>query len=72
MKYTNSIFLKTGTLTGDAVFLCNNEEVISSKKQKAMIIDVDDKITARKLEYNMENLIDYELNSRDTRIGEIN
>lgn len=36
-----------------------------------MTIDVDDKITAKKLEYNMENIIDYELNSRDTRIGEI-
>ena len=54
------------------MFLCNNPEVVSSKKHKTMIIDVDDKITAKKLEYNMENIIDYELNSRDTRIGEIN
>ena len=57
---------------GDSVFLCNNKEVVSSKVNKPMIIDIDDKITAKKLEYNMENLIDYELNSRDTRIGEIN
>ena len=57
---------------GDSVFLCNNKEVVSSKVNKIMIIDVDDKITAKKLKYNMENLIDYELNSRDTRIGEIN
>ena len=54
------------------MFLCNNKEVISSKVNKPMIIDVDDKITAKKLKYNMENIIDYELNSRDTRIGEIN
>ena len=53
---------------GDSVFLCNNKEVVSSKVNKPMIIDIDDKITAKKLEYNMENIIDYELNSRDTRI----
>ena len=64
--------LSLGILIGDSVFLCNNKEVISSKVNKPMIIDIDDKITAKKLEYNMENLIDYELNSRDTRIGEIN
>lgn len=53
------------------MFLCNDKDVVSSKVNKIMTIDVDDKITAKKLEYNMENIIDYELNSRDTRIGEI-
>lgn len=64
--------LSLGILIGDSVFLCNNKEVVSSKVNKPMIIDIDDKITAKKLKYNMENIIDYELNSRDTRIGEIN
>lgn len=36
-----------------------------------MVIDVDDKVTAKKLPYNQDNLTDYELKSRDSRIGEI-
>lgn len=34
-------------------------------------MSVDDKATAQKKEYNVENIIDYELKSRDSRIGEI-
>ena len=36
-----------------------------------MVIDIDDKVTAKKLPYNQDNLTDYELKSRDSRIGEI-
>jgi len=36
-----------------------------------MIIDIDDKITAKVKPYNKESILDYELNSRDNRIGEI-
>ncbi len=36
-----------------------------------MVIDIDDKITAKKLPYNQDNITDYELKSRDSRIGEI-
>lgn len=36
-----------------------------------MVIDIDDKITAKKLSYNQDNITDYELKSRDSRIGEI-
>lgn len=53
---------------GDAVFLTDEPIVVENKINKTMVIDVDDKITAKKLPYNMDNIIEYELNSRDTRI----
>lgn len=45
--------------------------MVNNKIHKTMVIDVDDKVTAKKVPYNKENLIEYELNSRDSRIGEI-
>lgn len=33
-----------------------------------MVIDVDDKVTAKKVSYNQENIVNYELKSRDSRI----
>jgi hypothetical protein len=36
-----------------------------------MIIDIEDKATAKKKPYTQDNIIDYEMSSRDNRIGEI-
>lgn len=56
---------------GDIVFLCNNHTMISSKVDKPIIIDIEDKAMAIPKKYNKDNLIDYELMTRDSRIGEI-
>lgn len=56
---------------GDAVFLCCNPIITASKIQKPIIIDMDDKATTNSRTYTLENLTEYELNSRDNRIGEI-
>ena len=56
---------------GDAVFLSDEPLLVDNKIDKTMVIDIDDKITAKKVPYNQENIIQYELNSRDSRIGEI-
>jgi hypothetical protein len=58
-------------LDGDAVLLCHNKVVVDSKIDKPIIIDIEDKITAKVKQYTKENIIDYEVNSRDNRIGEI-
>lgn len=36
-----------------------------------MIIDVEDKVTAQESEYGIESIVNYELATRDSRIGEI-
>ena len=36
-----------------------------------MIIDIEDKAMTSEKEYNSENIVDYELKTRDSRIGEI-
>lgn len=36
-----------------------------------MIIDIDDKATTKEKSYNQQSIIEYEMNSRDNRIGEI-
>lgn len=56
---------------GDVLFLCHDPNIIDNKINKTMIIDVDDKITAKIKPYTKENIIEYEMNSRDNRIGEI-
>lgn len=56
---------------GDAVFLCNDPIVINSKIDKPIIIDIEDKALAKTKSYTKENLIEYELATRDNRIGEI-
>jgi len=45
--------------------------VYDAKINKPIIIDIEDKATALPLEYNTQNITAYELNSRDSRIGEI-
>lgn len=56
---------------GDAVFISINDIIIDSKIHKPIIIDIEDKVTAKEKKYTQENIIEYELNSRDSRIGEI-
>ena len=56
---------------GDIFFLCNEPIVIGSKIDKHIILDVEDKVTAKSKPYTKENLIEYEVMTRDNRIGEI-
>lgn len=56
---------------GDIFFLCNDPIVIASKIDKPIILDIEDKVTALSKPYTKENLIDYEVMTRDNRIGEI-
>lgn len=56
---------------GDSVFLCHDPLIVDKKIHKTMIIDVDDKVSAQSKPYTPEAIIEYELNSRDNRIGEI-
>lgn len=56
---------------GDIFLLCNNPIVINSKIDKSIILDIEDKVTAKPKKYNKENLIEYEVMTRDSRIGEI-
>lgn len=56
---------------GDIFFLCNEPIVIDSKVNKNIILDIEDKATAKPKKYNKENLIEYEVMTRDNRIGEI-
>ena len=56
---------------GDIFFLCNEPVVIDSKIDKNIILDIEDKATAKPKKYNKENIIEYEVMTRDNRIGEI-
>lgn len=56
---------------GDIFFLCNEPIIIDSKINKNIILDIEDKATAKPKKYNKENLVEYEVMTRDNRIGEI-
>lgn len=56
---------------GDIMFLCNHPLVVQSKIEKPIVIDIDDKTMASPKPYTKENLIEYEVMTRDNRIGEI-
>ncbi len=56
---------------GDLFYLCDDPIVINSKIDKNIIIDIEDKATAKSLPYTKENIIEYEVMTRDNRIGEI-
>lgn len=56
---------------GDSVFLSDEPILVNNKINKTIVVDIDDKVTIQKVEYNKENIVKYELNSRDERIGEI-
>ena len=56
---------------GDAVYLNFDPMLYNSKIHKPMIIDIEDKVTTKEKDYNQDSIIEYEMNSRDNRIGEI-
>ena len=56
---------------GDIFLLCNEPIIINSKIDKNIIIDIEVKTTAKPKSYTKENLIEYEIMTRDNRIGEI-
>lgn len=56
---------------GDIFLLCDEPIIIDSKIDKKIIIDIDDKTTAKAKPYTKENIIEYEVMTRDNRIGEI-
>lgn len=56
---------------GDIFFLCDDPVIIDSKIHKSVILDIEDKVTARSLPYTKENIVEYEIMTRDSRIGEI-
>lgn len=56
---------------GDIFFLCDDPIIIDSKIDKLIILDIEDKVTAKSKPYTKENLIEYEVMTRDNRIGEI-
>ena len=56
---------------GDIFFLCDDPIVVDSKIDKHIILDIEDKVTAKSKPYTKENLIEYEVMTRDNRIGEI-
>lgn len=45
--------------------------MVDKKIDKTMIIDIQDKVTVPEKAYTVENIINYEINSRDSLIGEI-
>lgn len=51
--------------------LCDDLIVIDSKIDKHIILDIEDKVTAQSKPYTKENIIEYEVMTRDNRIGEI-
>lgn len=56
---------------GDIFFLCDEPIIIDAKIDKKIIIDIEDKSTANPKSYTQENIIEYEVMTRDNRIGEI-
>ena len=56
---------------GDIFLLCNEQAVINSKIDKNIILDIDDKKTVSKKPYTTENIVECEIMTRDSRIGEI-
>ena len=56
---------------GDIFFMCNEPIVIDSKINKNIILDIEDKATANPKPYVKENIVEYEVMTRDNRIGEI-
>ena len=58
-------------MDGDSVLLTDDETVYNSKIHLPIVVDLEDKVGAKPVDYNLDNIVDYEWNSRDSRIGEI-
>ncbi len=51
--------------------MCNDKRIVDAKIDKHIIIDIEDKATAQSKKYDKENIIEYEVMTRDSRIGEL-
>lgn len=56
---------------GDIFFLCDDPVIIQAKIDKPVVLDIEDKVTAKIKPYTKEAVIEYEIMTRDNRIGEI-
>lgn len=56
---------------GDIFFLCDDPIIINAKIDKPIILDIEDKVTTTPKPYTKENIVEYEIMTRDNRIGEI-
>lgn len=56
---------------GDIFFLSRDPILLGSKIEKPIVLDIEDKLTAKAVPYTKENLVEYEVLTRDNRIGEI-
>lgn len=56
---------------GDIFLLTNDPVLTASKIEKPIILDIEDKLTVSPKPYTKDNLTEYELMTRDSRIGEI-
>ena len=56
---------------GDIFFLCDDPILAGSKIEKPIILDIEDKAAAEPKPYTLENIVEYEIMTRDSRIGEI-
>ena len=56
---------------GDIFFLCDDPIIVDSKINKHIILDIEDKITTKSKPYTKENIIDYEVMTRDNRIKDL-
>jgi hypothetical protein len=51
--------------------LCNNKVIIESKIHSPIVVEMNDKESVVPTKYNKKNITEYEMKSRDSRIGEI-
>lgn len=56
---------------GDIFLLCNDPTILNSRIHKPAILDLEDKAAAKPKPYTKENIMEYEIMTRDNRIGEI-
>lgn len=56
---------------GDIFYLNTNPVIINGKIDKNIVIDIEDKVTTVSKAYTTENITEYEVKMRDSRIGEI-
>lgn len=56
---------------GDIFMLSDDPVIINSKIDKPIVLDINDKATTQSKKYTTENITEYEIMTRDNRIGEI-
>ena len=58
-------------MDGDLFYLTDNELIINAKIDAHIVVDMEDKVAAMEEDYTAENIVNYELRSRDSNIGQI-